>query len=519
MKTPCKKTARRWGVALFFLALLATALHYTPSKRAPAEAIETTDFIIVTTNSPSQAAFWQSHLDERASSCLKYIVIYEDWPGGADNGLGSLYAFLCADERAKELYGVDLKEILAKEGGVCLFHCAGMGKRLYPLTASEYNNKSAIKIPAGSTTQSILDLVLDQTLAQTALLKGRLSVFWGDQVFIPSVAMKRPKSHAEVFTMVSSFPSKNDWITKNLDNYGLFIIDEKSAKLVEKTSYSNLLNIVANDSALKEIPDIGVSLGSFSISFAMLKELLETFRGELVAKSGKLNSDYHFWMPLTWTKDSYLDFMQAKGYCTNEVVKIYERMQIVKEHLQKETEAPVFGVQNIGGDALWWDFGNLKSYYNNLMGSLFSDDRHGEKLAEILQLKEYYHPESNSIIINCHIDELHIRNSILVNVTGRRVLAQDSIVVNAVVDELATSEALIYNVSDRGPVELARGEVRADIFFEEPPHQVTFYSSINRNNKDDWKIRLPKNQYAFEEIYQINESLINQQLEECCEES
>ncbi len=499
--------------ALFILPLsIYTLLNYNFSK--PSISATTTDFVIITTNSPSQAKYWQKILDEKANEYTQYIVINEDWPGGADNGLGSLYAFIQANKQAKEHFGIDLKEVLDSGSGVSLFHCAGMGKRLYPLTASEYNNKSAIKIPSGAETQSILQLVLDQTLTQTHVLKGRLSVFWGDQIFIPSVKLRKPKSHAEVFTMVSHFPSKDEWIKKNLDQYGLIIINNKKAKLVEKTTYSNLLNIVANDNSHKKIPEIGVSLGSFSISATMLDELLGTFHQELTSKNGKLNTDYHFWMPLTWTKSSYVKFMIAKGYNRKSVINIYERMQSIKNHLQDETIAPVFGVQNVGEDALWWDFGNIKSYYHNMMATLYHDDYKGQQLAEILNVAEYYHPDKNSIIINCEIDDLQVRNSILVNVKGQKVTAHDSIVINSIARDLAVSESLVYNISEENTLALSNGEVRADIFFNDYPDQVVFYTSMRRNNKQDWNVKLPRNNYAFEEVYRLNESLIKTQIEQ-----
>lgn len=514
MRTTKKKVLIPLIFAALFLIPLSiyTLVYHNPTKSSISPT--TTDFVIITTNSPSQAKYWQNILDEKADDHTQYIVIHEDWPGGADNGLGSLYAFVQANKQAKEQFGIDLKEVLNSGSGVSLFHCAGMGKRLYPLTASEYNNKSAIKIPSGAETQSILQLVLDQTLTQTHVLKGRLSVFWGDQIFIPSVKLREPKSHAEVFTMVSHFPSKDEWINKNLDQYGLIIIDNKNAKLVEKTSYSNLLNIVANDPSHKNIPKVGVSLGSFSISATMLDELINTFHEELVSKNGKLNTDYHFWMPLTWTKSSYVKFMTAKGYNKKSVIDIYDRMQSIKSHLQDDTAAPVFGVQNVGEDALWWDFGNTKSYYHNLMATLYHDDNKGQQLAELLNVSQYYHPDKNSIIINCEIDDLQARNSILVNVKGQKVTAHDSIVINSIARDLAVSESLVYNISEENTIALSNGEVRADIFFNDHPNQVVFYTTMWRNNKDDWKVKLPRNDFAFEEVYHLNESLIRTQVEQ-----
>ena len=47
--------------------------------------------------------------------------------------------------------------------------------------------------------RSILESVIKQTGAYAASRKGRLSVFWGDQVFIPSVSLAyTPDSHVDI---------------------------------------------------------------------------------------------------------------------------------------------------------------------------------------------------------------------------------------------------------------------------------------------------------------------------------
>lgn len=500
----------RFKILLFLFLLIGGACGYSLFLFSNSTS---EDYVIVTTNSIVQAKYWEIKLKELDTNSRKYLVVHEDWPGGADNGLGSLYAFKQGNKKAQNLYGVDLKNVLNEGGSVSLFHCAGMGKRLYPLTASEYNNKSAIKVPSHDGMQSVLELVLDQTLSQVSTLKGRLSVYWGDQIFIPSKALKAPESHVAVFTMVSEFPSRDEWREKHLDQYGLIIINDKKSKLVEKTSYSNLLNLVAKEPFGNYSPKVGVSLGSFSLSGEMLSELLVMFNQELEERKGKLNTDYHFWMPLTWTKPAYERFMVAKGYEKKEVGAIYDRMQTVKKELENHSARPVFGVQNVGEEALWWDFGNLHSYYQHLMALLERQDEMGERLKTILGVNSYYHKESNSLIINSEVEELNVRNSIVVNVQGKRVSAQDAILINSYVEDLSANGSIVYNVSEPNTLELSSGSIRADIFFNDEPKHVVFYSQLTRNNKGDWKIKLPKNEYAFEDIYHLNEVFLRKNIE------
>ncbi len=50
---------------------------------------------------------------------------------------------------------------------------------------------------------------------------------------------------------------------------------------------------------------VGPSLGSFSVSAAMLQALSEEFAKELAEKTEKLDTDPHFWMPLTLSAKDY----------------------------------------------------------------------------------------------------------------------------------------------------------------------------------------------------------------------
>jgi hypothetical protein len=108
-----------------------------------------------------------------------------------------LYAFQKAEEIAQKQYG---RSILAelKDGtiSVGLYHTAGKGTRLAPLPGSESNNKPGVKLPGvimlsdgSSVCLTIIEGAIRQTSAYAASRHGRLSVFWGDQVFIPSVPL------------------------------------------------------------------------------------------------------------------------------------------------------------------------------------------------------------------------------------------------------------------------------------------------------------------------------------------
>ena len=71
-----------------------------------------------------------------------------------------------------------------------LYHTAGKGTRLAPMPGSENNNKPGVKLAVTADINgkpsplTILESVIKQTGVYGKSRKGRLSVFWGDQVYI-----------------------------------------------------------------------------------------------------------------------------------------------------------------------------------------------------------------------------------------------------------------------------------------------------------------------------------------------
>jgi len=105
------------------------------------------DVVIICTSDDHQAAYWMEQLSQ---SCphSKVLAVSEDWlaPGGAGNGLGTLYAWHKACTLAQARYdGMDLAAAL-RDGSVSasLYHTAGKGTRMAPLPASENNNKPGV---------------------------------------------------------------------------------------------------------------------------------------------------------------------------------------------------------------------------------------------------------------------------------------------------------------------------------------------------------------------------------------
>jgi hypothetical protein len=136
--------------------------------------------------------------------------------------LGTLYAFEKASLLAKELYSIDiLADLIASKISIGLYHTAGKGTRLAPLPGAENNNKPGVKIPATILINNqmvpitILEGVVKQTGYYAKSRAGRLSVFWGDQVFIPTAPVEYTVTHhADILCSLGPMLTEAEWIQK-----------------------------------------------------------------------------------------------------------------------------------------------------------------------------------------------------------------------------------------------------------------------------------------------------------------
>ncbi len=286
--------------------------------------------------------YWQKRLEDSrgqvANSDALNIVIKEDWnKGGAGNGLGSLYAYIKACEKAQNLYGIDILEKQKSGASVALYHTAGKGMRLFPMAATEYNNKSGVKLPGliildGSREPiTLLEAVIKQTALYAPDRKGRLSVFWGDQILIPSESCDySPKSHIDILAKFIPLPTHQQWNEQKLDNYGLFCLNSSNdVKLIDKSDFSTFQHLLKGSKISVE-GGMGLSLGSFSLSLPLTLALIQEFKHELDEKKVKMDSDPFFWMPLTLDEETYLLAVPKKGCRSEEIRAHFMRMQAFK---------------------------------------------------------------------------------------------------------------------------------------------------------------------------------------------
>ena len=122
------------------------------------------DVIIICASTKNQANFWNERLksSELIEKKTRVYSIFEDWDGGAGQLLGTLNAW---NEVSKL---TDLDELIEKNCSIAIYHTAGKGTRIAPLSLAEID-KGAVRLSRlveySGTKEPItlLEAVIDQT--------------------------------------------------------------------------------------------------------------------------------------------------------------------------------------------------------------------------------------------------------------------------------------------------------------------------------------------------------------------
>jgi len=422
----------------------------------------------------------------------------------------------------KQGYDIDSK-LRNDEISVGLYHTAGKGTRLAPLPAAENNNKPGVKLPATHKVKgineiiTILEAVIKQTGCYAKSRIGRLSVFWGDQVFIPTVPVEYNATyHIDILCSLGPMLSEVEWKEKGMDKYGLIAQSKNgSAAQVEKVSHSTAVKLL---STLGDIESVGASLGSFSLSAVMLMTLLAEFSVELERKQGKLDSDPHFWMPMTLSKEAYAEIMAQKGVTEENANTHYSRIAQMIEKFNQNPDSKshmgLFGPVDVGQNVYWWDYGQLKLYvHNSLLMAETSIDAQlmrqffglGENLivdSEINSSKI----DSQSCLSNCSIGDGFVKKSVLCNVHADYIEATDCVLVNVTAKRIVASPgSVLYNIVSEDPngIVVNDGAVNACIINEEA-NMTLIKSHVSIDGGKYWDEKVENNNNSFGELYEMN---------------
>lgn len=405
-----------------------------------------------------------------------------------------------------------------------MYHTAGKGTRLSPLPGAENNNKPGVKLPATITIGdkeypiTILEAVIKQTGCYASSRPGRLSVFWGDQVFIPTAPVEYVvDSHVDILCSLGPMVDEKTWQEKGMNKYGLIAKnkDGKTAQ-VEKVDHADAVKLLKN---LGDIDGVGTSLGSFSVSWQILGSLLTEFSAELEAKKGKFDSDPHLWMPMTLEKDSYLQLMGQKGVSADEAGPHFDRIaaMMVTFHTKfPDSKYGIFGAADTGLGLQWWDYGQLKLYKRNTL-IITENTIEAELMRLFLGIKEGDYCV-NSSVEGTNVDSSRIfastlsggtvKGSVLVNVRCNYIEAEDCVLMNVTGDRIiAKKGSVIYNVADKEGALLSAGLVDGSVVtgvFSSDGSQTVIQSQMEIDGGKAWHEKVQGNAHSFDDVYKMN---------------
>jgi len=444
------------------------------------------DRVLVVSSDKNQADFWRKRLNKFKNKIIgknaKIFSQYEDWPGGAGQLFGTLNAFQKANQ------GGILEKAMEKGESVAIYHTAGKGKRIAPLTFSEGGNKPAIRLPRileKNELLTILETVIFQTQVFAESRTGRLCVFWGDQVVIPSEDFDfEGESQVEIFGIRKEIPSQQKVWDKEWRHYGILAIDGKmEVSQREKISWEEFKGI---KKTLK-IEKISKSLGFFSISLPFLRALLDEFKSELKDKNKKLDTDFHLWMPLTSSKAEFVKRGGDEGY--------WERINDFKERFlnQERKSLALIRDKNLGEKAFWWDFGQVALYRKNLL-KILKKSIEGKIMRKFFGLQT----EKKSLLLNSEVGG-RVKNSIIINSRAKNLKVEKAVIINSDVGRLFGKNILVYNIKDSGQLNLNYGKVVCDVFVKKKK-RVRMQTRLNRDGKEDWEKKVLNNPYSYKDL-------------------
>ena len=392
--------------------------------------------------------------------------------------------------------------------------CAAGGTRLAPLPGAENNNKPGVKLPGLLTVGSekkpftVLESVIRQTSAYAEVRGRRCSVFWGDQIFVPSVALSGGDHPADILAALRPMPSGR------VGGGRAAPVRADRRRPARRRDAAREGDVRRREAYLPaDVTAVGTSLGSFSMSAALMDALTDEFAAELKAKEACLDSDPHFWMPLTLKRSDYLQVMEKKGTDAAESGAHFDRMAAFRKKLLPAGGA-VLGCVDIGSSAYWWDYGRLELYMdNNLL--LTEQSASAAALRAFLELEP---PQQASSVGATTVAPTALVVSYQIGKEGRRQLGARQRV-GAVgrrrgrhPDERDVEAAdreqggLLYSVVDAESAgELRCDAVRADVFMEGKQHVIN--SALSIDGGKAWKQQLDGNPMSFEGVYKANQKL------------
>lgn len=363
---------------------------------------------------------------------------------------------------------------------------------------------------------TVLEAVVKQTGIYAPSRKGRLSVYWGDQVFVPSAPFSySPTHHIDIMCTLlgDTAPTAEEWAAQGLDKYGVIAVSKgegRDAAQVEKVDHATAVKMLES---LGDIGQVGPSLGSFSVSAAMLSALCSEYSAELAAKEGKFDTDPHFWMPLTLPEGAYVSLMGQKGVDASVSTAHHARMTKMKASFDLSSGMGLFGAVDVGSAAAWWDYGQVKLYFKNNMSLTDTSDPTAELYRRFLgvtsstmnsKVADSVQVGDGACIFSSTIKESgSVTGSVLASVSALSVEADGAIIVNCTAKHIkAGKNAILYNLVDDSEEGIVAGD--GDVIVgvtEEDGTTMNLRSKHDICGGEAWKKVLEWNSMSFEQVH------------------
>lgn len=334
-----------------------------------------------------------------------------------------------------------------------------------------------------------------------------------------------PNAHADILCSLGPMMNAEEWAEKGMDKYGLIALTESGrAAQVEKVSHAVALDLLSH---LDKIKAVGASLGSFSVSNSLLFCLLAEFASELASKTGKLDSDPHFWMPMTLARHSYIGIMQKKGFTEDEAGVHFDRIgsmmttfMAVDANQSLGTFAPV----DVGGGLSWWDYGLVKLYQKNAL-LINGPEFESQLMRQFFGISEGDNTKYSEIGADAQVDagsnvtasivnSGSVRGSVLTNVKCNSIDAENCILVNVTANKIvAKPGSIIYNVVSTGTVTAEADDIQAGVTAEDSS-QFIMKSKMTIDGGKAWDEKQLDNAHTFGEVFKMNGDVDPKNLED-----
>jgi len=214
--------------------------------------------------------------------------------------------------------------------------------------------------------------------------------------------------------------------------------------------------------------------------------------------------------PISLTKFSKKEYIDEGGSSI-----YWQRIKKFKREFQKKTGKNfVVGEKNLGKDTLWWDYGNIAVYHKNLL-KLLDDSEEGRAVRDFYDFKECIVEKEktqdlkikNSILINSEVKG-EVLNSIIVNSKIEKANLDNAVVINSKTKGVKGKNIILYYLDEEKRIRVLPDEVITDIVIGGGT-KIRMRTSLLRDSKKDWKIRLPRNPFSYSEIERCLARLAN----------